>query len=161
MLRFYDVDATYANYLRQFDRRIPNITYGVNNKFVCGIVLLIDRYNFFAPISSHKTKQQTNTLIKDSNGQVLSSIKFSFMFPAPATVIHPKDFKAVRMVDASYADLLMKEYDFCRRNEQAIRTKAMKVYNIGNNPQHVLNSHCCDFQLLQQKHDEWLRNQSQ
>lgn len=68
MLRFYDVDATYANYLRQFDRRIPNITYVVNNKFVCGIVLLIDRYNFFAPISSNKTKQQTNMLIKDSNG---------------------------------------------------------------------------------------------
>lgn len=57
MLRFYDIDPAYANYLRQFDNRIPNITYMTNNKFACGIVLSIAGHNYFAPISSNKIRQ--------------------------------------------------------------------------------------------------------
>lgn len=156
MLRFYDIDPAYANYLRQFDSRIPNITYTMNSKFVCGIVLSIAGHNYFAPISSNKTRQQTNILIQDDNGTVLSSIKFSFMFPAPNSVISIKDFRAIRATDAAYADLLEKEYEFCRKNEQAIRDKARKVYGIGCNPNHVLHRHCCDFRLLETKYDEWV-----
>lgn len=160
MLKFYDIDPAYANYLRQFDQRIPNISYGTNNKFVCGIVLSVAGYDYFAPISSNTAKQQTNLLIKDDKGKILSSIKFSFMFPAPGLVITPKNFKTVRMADSAYADLLEKEYKFCKKNEQAIRTKAMKVYQIGCNPEHALHKHCCDFHLLETKQDEWIAAQS-
>lgn len=160
MLKFYDIDPAYADYLRGFDPRIPKISYGTNNKFVCGIVLSVSGYGYFAPISSNTTKQQTNMLIKDDAGKALSSIKFSFMLPAPGGVITPKDFKAVRAVDPAYADLLEKEYEFCRRNEGDIRNKAMKVYQIGCNPGHVLHSHCCDFRLLEAKHDEWVAARS-
>lgn len=160
MLKFYDIDPAYANYLRQFDQRIPNINYGTNNKFVCGIVLSVSGYNYFAPISSNTARQQTNILITDDTGRVLSSIKFSFMFPAPTTVITPKNFRAIRAVDSAYADLLEKEYEFCKKNEQAIRDKAMKVYRIGCNPGHVLHRNCCDFHLLEEKQDEWIAAQN-
>lgn len=109
MLNFYDIDPAYADYLRQFEPRIPNINYETNNKFICGIVLSIADYHYFAPISSNTTKQQTNTLIKDTDGSILASIKFCFMFPAPDPVILPKDFKTIRISDPSYADLLEKE----------------------------------------------------
>lgn len=161
MLRFYDIDPAYANYLRQFDNRIPNIAYTTNNKFVCGIVLSISGYNYFAPISSNRTRQQTNILIQDDDGTVLSSIKFSFMFPAPNSVISMKDFKVIRAANPAYADLLEKEYNFCRKNEQAIRDKARKVYGIGYNPNHVLHRHCCDFRLLETKHDEWVASNTE
>lgn len=160
MLKFYDIDPAYANYLQQFDRRIPDISYGTNSKFVCGIVLSIAGYNYFAPISSNTVKQQTNILIEDDNGRVLSSIKFSFMFPAPGSAITPKNFREVRKVDYAYADLLEKEYKFCKKNEQAIRDKAMKVYKIGCNPGHKLHRNCCNFRLLETKHDQWIAEQS-
>lgn len=156
MLKFYDIDPAYADYLRRFDSRIPNITYETNNKFVCGIVLSINGHDYFAPISSNKTRQQTSMLIEDNSGNVLSSIRFSFMFPAPQSVISAKNFQAVRETDSAYADLLEKEYNFCRKNEQAILDKAMKVYRIGCNPNHVLHRYCCEFPLLEAKHDEWI-----
>ncbi len=34
MLNFYDVDISYANFLRKFDSRVPQIKYNTNNKFV-------------------------------------------------------------------------------------------------------------------------------
>lgn len=158
MLKFYDIDPLYTNYLRQFDNRIPHIVYGSNNKFVCGIVIAINNHNFFAPISSNKTKQQTNLLIKDDKGTVLSSIKFSFMFPAPSTTVHYKNFKSIRKNDPDYADLLEKEYEFVLKHESLIRKKAAKVYQIGKDTNHTLHKYCCDFPLLESKCDEWLHS---
>jgi len=160
MLRFYDVDPAYVNYLRQFDCRVPNILYKQHDKFVCGIILSIKGYNYFAPISSNKTKQQANILILDNTGNILSSIKFNFMFPAPGSVITYKDFKKIRAVDSSYANLLEKEYRFCVSHEQDIRNKAMKIYKIGCNPSHVLNKFCCNFSLLESKCTDWIISQS-
>lgn len=158
MLCFYDVDPAYADYLRQYDSRVPNITYGVHNKFTCGIVLSIDGYSYFAPISSNKRRQQTNMLIRDRDGRVLASLKFGFMFPAPRANVALKDFMMVRATDPAYADLLEKEYTFCRAREQDIYLKARRIYEIGKNPDHVLNRYCCDFHLLEAKHDEWVKS---
>ena len=160
MLRFYDVNVDYANYLRRFDTRIPNITYTTHNKFVCGIVLQIGSYAYFAPISSNTTKQQTNLIIKDKDGTALSSIKFSFMFPALPHLVEVKDFHAIRRVDPTYADLLEKELEFCRNHEADIIKKAQKVYSIGSNPSHVLHGHCCNFPLLEAKLAEWAERHS-
>lgn len=81
MINFYEVDKNYIKYLQQYEPKIPNMEYHTNQKFVCGIVLRINQYNYYAPISSNKKKQRTNILIKDLDGTTLSSIKFSFMFP--------------------------------------------------------------------------------
>lgn len=156
MLKFYDVDPAYANYLRQFDARVPNIIYSGNNKFACGVVLDINGRNYFAPIFSNKARQQTNILIRDEKGDILSSIKFSFMFPAPDGAVAVKNFNIIRTVDPSYADLLQKEYDFCKKNEQAVLSKAAKIYKIGCNPGHLLYKHCCNFPLLEAKYDDWV-----
>lgn len=160
MLKFYDIDPEYANYLRQYDQRVPNISYKTKNKFVCGIVLSISGHSYFAPISSNTDRQKTSILITNAAGKALASIKFSFMFPAPDKVITPKDFKAIRSADPSYANLLEKEYAFCKKNEQAIRNKALRVYQMGCNPEHPLHKHCCDFRLLEEKKDEWVAAQS-
>lgn len=156
MLRFYDVDIAYADFLRSFEPKVPQIQYQNNNKFVCGIVFAVDGRNYFAPISSHAPKQKTSQLITDANGHVLSSIKFSFMFPAPTSVLTQKDFSAIRSTDAAYADLLEKEYEFCTKHEDRLRKKAQSAYRIGTNPEHVLHQYCCDFKLLEAKHDEWI-----
>ena len=155
MLKFYDVDISYANYLRNFDYRVPQIKYNTYNKFVCGVVLKIDKYDYFVPISSNISKHKTSILIEDDNGRVIASIKFCFMFPVPPNLIKIKDFARIKQVDPTYVDLLVKELNFCQKNENKIIQKALSIYKIGCNKKHILNNACCDFLLLQQKYDEW------
>lgn len=158
MLYFYDVDPDYAAYLRQFDHRFPHIIYDNNRKFVCGVALAVNDCNYFAPISSNTKNQKTCILISDTLGNILSSIKFNFMFPVPNSVLTKKDFEKIRESDSAYADLLIKELAFCRSFEFEITNKAKSVYRIGCNPKHFLHDHCCDFKLLKTKHDEWIEN---
>lgn len=158
MLKFYDVDISYANFLRNFDSRVPQIKYNTNNKFVCGVVLKIDKYDYFVPISSNISKQKTSILIEDDNGKVIASIKFSFMFPVPTNLVTIKDFANIRKIDPLYSDLLVKELKFCQKHENEIIEKAKRVYKIGCNKKHILNKECCDFILLQQKYDEWINS---
>lgn len=158
MLKFYDVDISYANFLRNFDSRVPQIKYSTNNKFVCGVVLKIDNYEYFVPISSDISKKQTSMLIEDTNGKPIASIKFCFMFPVHINLVTIKDFSKIREKDPAYAYLLKKELKFCQRNEDKIFQKALNIYKIGCNKNHVLNKECCDFILLQQKYDEWINS---
>lgn len=151
MLQFYDIDDAYASYLRSFDNKVPNITYDNNSKFVCGVVISINGCEYFAPISSQTINQQTNMIIKDRNNIAIASIKFCFMIPVPRSVITRKNFSAIRGEDPKYADLLQTEYEFCKKHERDIIKKARRVYAIGCNANHVLNSVCCNFCLLEEK----------
>lgn len=159
-LKFYEVTEDYINYLQSEERikrgftRVPNIGYDTNEKFVCGIVLHIKEFNYYAPISSFKKQQKSNILIKDTkNGQVLSSIRFSFMFPILDSELIYKNFL---LEDKIYARLLNKEYSFCLKHYDDIKKKAVRVYNdVINKYNPKFNSDCCDFQLLEQKCKEY------
>jgi len=97
-INFYDVNKEYIQYLKMFDSKIPNIDYSKHEKFVCGIVLQINGFNYFAPIPSFNKQQKTNILILNENGNPISSIRFSFMFPAPDEVLYRKDFAFITRV---------------------------------------------------------------
>ena len=150
-LDFYQVDAEYIAYLLKFDSHVPKIDYSAENayeKFLCGIVLSIHGHDYFAPISSFKTPQRTNIIIKDVNGKDVSSIRFSFMIPVPPDVVTVK-----RIADepsAQYRILLDMELRFCRRNTNAIYSRARFVYDavtVKKDPLMVKN--CCDFKELE------------
>ena len=100
MLRFYDVDERYVQFLKTLDKQIPNIGYDTNNKFVCGVVLNINGVKYYAPISHKIEKQQTSLQIFDK-GTPISTIRFSFMFPAYDDVLIPKDFAVIAKTDKS------------------------------------------------------------
>lgn len=154
MIKFYDVDKNYINFLKTIDSQIPNIEYEGNNKFVCGIVLTISNINYYAPISHMTNRQRTNIQITE-NGRVLSTIRFSFMFPAMKNVLTVKDFSVIAQNNQQYADLLNAEYRFCRAHEAEICNKALQVYRIGCNKNHVLNYTCCDFKKLEEHYLEY------
>ncbi len=88
-LKFYEVDSEYIKYLRvNGDQKIPNIEYEKHKKFFCGIVLTINNFNYFAPVSSYNKKVHTSFLIMDKDRETkklkaISSLRFSFMFPCP------------------------------------------------------------------------------
>ena len=158
MLKFYDVDPDYADYLRQFESKVPYIKYDGKNKFVCGIVLNINSCDYYVPVSSKTIKQQNDIIIRDSNNNAISSLRFGFMFPAPIEVLTEKQISVIRQNDPAYASLLQKEYEFCRSHESEIMVKARKVYKIGCNPKHYLHQYCCDFRLLEEKRKLYLSN---
>ena len=62
-LFFYDVDPQYIKYLKQKEiekrgfTRVPDIEYKNEKKMVCGIVLEINDYKYYVPISSYKKKR--------------------------------------------------------------------------------------------------------
>ena len=150
-LDFYQVDAAYIAYLLKYDSRVPKVDYSAVNaheKFLCGIVLKVLGHDYFAPISSFRTPQRTNIIVKDVNGKDVASIRFSFMIPVPPDAITVK-----RISDepsAKYRNLLNMELQYCRRNAKAIYSRAKFVYEavtIKKDPLMVKN--CCDFSTLE------------
>ena len=121
-MKFYDIDENYVKFLQSIDRQIPNIHYGTNNKFVCGVVLKIGGVKYYAPISHITKKFQTSMLIFD-RGRVISSIRFSFMLPAYDEVLSEKDFKKIAEKDQNYANIISAEYDYCRHHKKEIYQK--------------------------------------
>jgi len=161
MLRFYDVDLHYVQWLKSIDQQIPDIQYSNNNKFVCGVVLDINGVNYYAPISSNTRVYRTSLPIYDTTSiphRIISTIRFSFMFPASSSVLTELDFSKIRTLNPQYASLLQKEWEYCKNNESAIHNKAMQVYRIGCNSNHVLNYTCCKFDILEKRFTEWSRS---
>ena len=79
----------------------------------------------------------------------ISSIRFSFMFPAPTSVLSLKMIGAIAKYDQQYANLLAKELRYRSAHLKEIYSKAEKVYKIGCNKGHALNPLCCDYKLLE------------
>lgn len=158
MFAFYYVDKNYVNYLYQFDSKVPTLNYDSHDKFFCGVVLTINNIKYYAPVSHDTQKQQTNFLIKHK-GNVISSIKFSFMIPVPDYALTKMDFNEIAKTDNKYADLLRTEYSYCSSHKKEIMAKAASVYRIGINKNHKLNSVCCDFKKLELEYMNYLNTQ--
>jgi protein AbiQ len=150
-LDFYNVDTAYVDYLLRVDGRVPKTDYSTENrhdKFLCGIVMAVNGNDYFAPISSFKTKQRTNIVIKDEKGNGIASIRFSFMIPIPPGVASIKRISDEKSPE--HRILLNKELHYCRKNADAIRKKAHFVYHatvVAKDPLFVRN--CCDFATLE------------
>jgi protein AbiQ len=150
-LDFYEIDAAYIEYLSKTDAKVPKIDYSeasVHDKFLCGIVLEVNDHRYFAPISSFKTPQRTNIIIRNEDGRELSSIRFSFMLPVPPGVAAVK--RIAEEQSLKYRRLLNWELQFCRKNAAAIFSRARYVYNsvvVKKDPLMVKN--CCDFKALE------------
>jgi protein AbiQ len=147
-LYFYEVDVTYTDFLRKYgDHKIPYIRYSENDRFLCGVLFEINGMNYFAPISSYRHPQKSNIILKDHHGSDIGSIRFSYMFPVPLSLVRQKDFTEK---GESYQRLLDEEYNFCTKNSQRIISKAKHIYqNVKGNKDSTLVKNCCDFNSLE------------
>ena len=158
-LKFYEVDSEYIRYLRENgDNKIPNVNYDRHKKFFCGIVLTINNFNYFAPVSSFNKKMHTVFLIMDKDRntkelKAISSLRFSFMFPCPIEFLSQKDFSKE---DEKYQILLRKELHYCNINRERIKKKAERVYYLVINENTRKKFNICDFKKLEEKCLEYL-----
>ena len=159
-LKFYEVDGEYIKYLRvNGDQKIPNIEYEKHKKFFCGIVLTINNFNYFAPVSSYNKKVHTSFLIMDKDRETkelkaISSLRFSFMFPCPIEYLSQKDFSKE---DEKYKILLRKELHYCNINREKIKKMANEVYRLGLNEKNRQKFNICDFKKLEEKYLEYIK----
>ena len=159
-LKFYEVDGEYIKYLRvNGDQKIPNIEYEKHKKFFCGIVLTINNFNYFAPVSSYNKKVHTSFLIMDKDRETkelkaISSLRFSFMFPCPIEYLSQKDFSKE---DEKYKILLRKELHYCNTNREKIKKMANEVYRLGLNEKNRQKFNICDFKKLEEKCLEYIK----
>jgi len=152
---FYDVDKEYIGYLKQFEQKIPNISYDKHDKFVCGIVLTVNGFNYFAPVSSFNKSQKTNFLINDKIGNAVASIRFSFMFPVPNELLKIKEF---HKEEEKYRNLLQYEYKYCNKHIDEIYKKAQYVYKRVKIKDSFYSKICCNFELLEIKCLDYYNN---
>jgi len=161
-LKFYEVEVGYIDYLMKVDARVPRVDYSdssLHDKFLCGIVLVVNGHDYFAPITSFNKPQRTNILIRNSQGRVLSSIRLAFMIPVPPGSVSLKDIDAEPSQNYKY--LLYNELRFCNRNADYIRERAEAIYNsvtVKKIPMMVKN--CCDFKALEIACAEYVKTQT-
>lgn len=146
-LKFYEINKSYLNFLKTYDSKVPNQDYKINDKFFCGVVLEIDGFKYFVPVSHYNKQDNTNFVIKHK-GNSIASLRFCFMIPVSEEYITYKDFS--KEDDKKYVKLLDTEIEYCRDHQEEILKKALKVYKIGCNDRHPLNKYCCDFKKLEE-----------
>ena len=160
-LKFYEVDSEYIKYLKENgDEKIPNIEYKKHKKFFCGIVLTINNFNYFAPVSSYNKKVHTSFLIMDKDKEnkklkPISSLRFSFMFPCPIEYLSQKDFSKE---DEKYRNLLRKELRYCNKNREKIKKLANEVYKLGLKEETRKKFNICNFKKLEETYFRYIND---
>lgn len=157
-LNFYTVDPDYVRHLKDSETekrgfsRVPNMEYGekYKPKFLCGVVLEVNGFDYYVPVSSFKMQKPDNFLIVAKNGSTVSSLRFNYMFPIPKDLITPLSINAEP--DLKYRALLSQELRYCIKNQEQILALATRTYKrvmLGKDLGLVANS--CDFALLEDK----------
>jgi protein AbiQ len=158
ILGFYDVDKEYVKYLKKVetDKRgftcMPDVEYQGEQKFFCGVVLLVNGLKYYVPVSSYKVKQSENILIvveSDKYNKVKGSLRFNYMFPVPDDCISERIIKDE--INLSRRIFLNAQLKFCIDNAEQIHNQAKRTHTIITkklNPGLLKNS--CDFELLEE-----------
>ena len=163
-LRFYMVSENYINYLRKFDTRIQISKEGNGSqprKYI-GVILKINDFNYFAPLSSYKEHlhdihDERHDFIKITEDnpknkyQKYAVLYLNNIIPVPECALINFDFDK-DVADTNYSKLLKREYLICKKKLNIIQKSAKIVYaNRKNLPHSKLAKRCCDFSLLEEK----------
>ena len=158
MLNIYEIDPDYIRYLSSFEEHLfrnKKISQNFNRKYV-GIVLSINGFDYFAPLSSFKEKHKrlSETLDFIKIGQY-AVINLNNMFPAPTKLCQRINFNEIK--DLNYKNLLRNEYRIIRQKANLILNNANEVYRhkLINDGKSKLSQRCNDFQLLEEKLKEY------
>lgn len=164
-IRIYEVEKDYIDYLRIFDKLVPEEHPGKKSRKYIGVVIEIDDCKYFAPLSSPKSKHKKMKNDKDFlkiNGGKHGAINFNNMIPVHEDALIEYDIK--NDPDIKYRNILESQARFIRKNKDNIRKTAEKLYEIltSNKDEHVsererLGNRCCKFKLLEQNSKSYVK----
>ena len=157
-LRIVRVNSNYCDYLRKFDNKV---VYNKNEKELrpfIGILFQINTYEYFAPLSSPKSKHKKmkNTLdfLKIKDGE-LGAVNFNNMIPVNESNYSLVDLNKETLIvgELKYQKLLREQLDWLNANYRQVKSKSFKLYQLyinGKLPENIRNR-CCNFKLLEEK----------
>ncbi len=172
-LGLYNVDTDYLRYLKEIDSEVQfNDDKDYSQKPFLGIIVMIDTYSYFIPLTSGKFKhtkwknvgpahyliyeqvQKTELRKKDvyksiSEAEALkifAALEIKKMIPVKDGLYQGIDFAFLD--DQKYADLLEKEYRFCQKVQDGILSKVTQIYSEQKQTRKVFPMYC-DFSKLE------------
>ena len=172
-LQWYIVNKKYIEYLKKFDNKIENIDYKSNLKPFIGIVLKINNFDYYVPISSPKPKHKKMKdgidfiKIKHQN-RILGVLNLNNMIPILdkyVTLLKYKEIEKYRLFKDEqqkrlYISLLNTELKCINLKCKEIKRKAIKLYlEKSNNKNSRVSQRCCDFKFLETKLNQFILNQ--
>lgn len=164
-LKWYVADKEYVNYLRQFDEKVENIEYNAKLKPYIGILITINEFNYYVPISSAKEKhykiREGMDFIKImQSDRIIGVLNLNNMIPISDENVKElkyKDIENYRNFSSDkektlYISFLSFELDLINDKIGKIKKNAIKLYNEKiNNPASNISKRCCNFKLLEEK----------
>ena len=158
-LSIYEIDSAYIQFLSSFEQHLfrnKKVTQVFSRKYI-GILLKINDFDYFAPLSSYKPKHKrlTETIDFIKLG-TYSVININNMFPAPINLCKQVNISTIK--DQHYKNLVRAEYRIIRQKSQLIIENAKSVYThkITNDGKSKLSQRCNDFKLLEIKCNEYM-----
>lgn len=151
------VDNHYISYLQQLDHRVLQ---NKSHRPYIGPVLTVNNHSYFAPFETAKPGKRVNNRLTftirkspSSNSPILSFLLINDMIPVSTRNYIPIDMDYLKSLSPKKFDLLIKEQNFARSNQQRILKKALSVYHKRlSSKVPFFNQMCLDFRLLEHKY---------
>lgn len=164
-LKWYVVDKKYVNYLKQYDEKVENINYDTKLKPYIGILITINEFNYYVPISSvkekhYKIKEGMDFIKILKNNKIIGVLNLNNMIPILDNNVEVLKYKEIEQYREFannkeknlYISFLSFELDLINNKMEKIKKNAMKLYNEKiNNPNSNVSKRCCNFKLLEEK----------
>ena len=159
-LKLYEINGGYITYLSAYAPHLfQNKKSGQKNerKYI-GIVLQINGFDYFAPLSSFKDKQR---LMKEGLDFIkikdYAVINLNNMFPVPPSETKYVDIRSER--DPHYRALLLAEYRYIKSVQEKIWKNAQNVYKIKikDGEASSFAKRCNDFLLLEKACADYMK----
>lgn len=185
-LQFYTIDTDYVDYLQDtcgIQNVLDNKETELHKRPYIGIVLQINDYKYYVPLSSPKNSDYVyvngrrairrdiipiiRIIVENENGELelKGKLKFSSMIPVPDNVITYYDIS--QETNEDYRILLEKEYEFIKSHQDMIKRNARVLYN-QKTKEDILYSEenaskkpgylsaTIDFKYAEQMHDKYI-----
>ena len=166
MLKIYNIDSEYIDYLKQFEQ---NIDYNIKDKNkhkrpYIGIVFEIENYLYFAPLKSPKKKydlsmkSHTDIILIDDGK--MGIINLNDMIPVPKAKKDKLLTEVEYKVDINdnneivkYKNLIQDQISWCNKtdNKKIILKKALRTYKLYDKlpDNNKLKQRCCNYKYLE------------
>lgn len=167
-LKLYSVSDEYINYLRKYEDKVYDNKFAKRNhkRKYLGVVLKINNFNYFIPLSSPKKSDYINGSVRNNSATIIriiykkelfGTLRLSNMIPVPETEMQYYDVKKEK--DIYYKYIILNELRFINKNSDLIKINARSLYiqKINNNKYNYLKN-TVDFKLLENKCDDWCFN---
>ena len=173
-IKWYIVNKEYVDYLKRYDEKIQNINYKNSSKPYIGIILSINNFDYYVPISSAKPKHysmnENTDFVKITDGnKILSAINLNNMIPifeSDITMLNYGELSRYflfkdKTSELKYISLLRREIFFINNRSRDLLERAKSLYEIKyNTPYTSMARRCCDFNLLEEKCIEYNRTKA-